>query len=109
MSEFERIYNGTVAELERRQRIIDGLQEQLKAQELVHRQERERLALHDAKMRGDYWIWQGNEDDHLESMVGSCPVMITAGQLKELVYAPEISTEIVSLGPTATFGLDVDW
>lgn len=32
------------------------------------------LNLHRDKTRGDYWCWQGDGEDHLESLV--CPVII---------------------------------
>jgi len=37
---------------------------------------RRELVAHREKAQGNYWAWQGDGDDHLESLVGSCPVTI---------------------------------
>lgn len=34
-------------------------------------------------LRGDYWFWQGDGEDHLESLV--CPVVIRADDLAALI------------------------
>jgi hypothetical protein len=36
---------------------------------------------------GDCWYWQGDGEDHLESLVNSLPVVIRADQLRELLAA----------------------
>lgn len=51
------------------------------------RQENERLKAENKALRrtekGEVWYWQGDEDDHLESL--SCPVLIDAGDLRGLL------------------------
>lgn len=34
---------------------------------------------------GDFWIWLGNGEDHLESMGNGMMIAIRAGQLRELL------------------------
>ena len=34
-------------------------------------------------LRGEYWMWQGDDEDHLESLV--CPIVIRPDQLKDLI------------------------
>ena len=40
------------------------------------------LSLHIDKAKGEYWAWQGDGEDHLESLV--CPVLISADDLLAL-------------------------
>lgn len=53
------------------------------------REENERycaeLNLHYQKKTGEYWAWQGDEEDHLESL--TCPVLIPAQMLREQLAA----------------------
>lgn len=61
----------------------------LRAASLEREAEIERLradnALYRAKAAGDYWAWQGDGSDHLESLV--CPVLIRPEKLLELFAA----------------------
>lgn len=45
------------------------------------------LQTHRDKARGDYWAWQGDGEDHLESLV--CPVLIQPQQLIQILQAAE--------------------
>jgi hypothetical protein len=45
---------------------------------------RRELVAHREKAQGNYWAWQGNGEDHLESLSFACPVMISATQLKAI-------------------------
>lgn len=53
---------------------------------------RRELVAHREKAQGNYWAWQGDGSDHVESLV--CPVLIPAEDLKELL---EFETEIRKL------------
>ncbi len=44
------------------------------------------LGLYRDKVNGDYWVWQGDGSDNLETLV--CPVLIRADDLLKLVNAP---------------------
>lgn len=41
------------------------------------------LKLHRLKASGSYWAWQGDGDDHLESLV--CPVIIWPDDLRKMI------------------------
>lgn len=43
----------------------------------------DRLTAHLEAEKGNYWSWQGDGEDHLESLV--CPVVIQPGLLKKIV------------------------
>ncbi len=43
------------------------------------------VSLHRDKSSGTYWAWQGQGEDHLESLV--CPVLIAAADLRSLLTA----------------------
>jgi len=41
----------------------------------------------------DYWIWQGDGEDHLESL--TCPVLIEAQDLRDLTLTPDEAKELM--------------
>ena len=43
------------------------------------------LLAHREKAKGNYWCWQGDGEDHLESL--TCPVLVSAAQVRELLAA----------------------
>jgi len=45
------------------------------------------VQIHRDKARGDYWAWQGDEEDHLELLV--CPVLIHPSDLRKIMEAAE--------------------
>ena len=44
---------------------------------------REEVQIHRDKARDEYWAWQGDEEDHPESL--TCPVLISASALRGLL------------------------
>ncbi|WP_431152253.1 hypothetical protein [Acidovorax facilis] len=60
----------------------------LKFQEGRHREDRARLQALYEHQRGECWYWQGDGQDHLESLCNTLPVVIRADQLRALVSAP---------------------
>ena len=48
---------------------------------------RRRLLLHSQKAADEYWAWQGDGEDHLESL--TCPVLIPATELRNIIAAKE--------------------
>lgn len=48
----------------------------------------EELQNHRDKARGNYWAWQGDGTDHLESL--TCPVLIAAADLRRLLSDVEL-------------------
>ncbi len=77
--------------------IVDVIIEnrQLRTQVESLRRERDRLLMecdnkarelvaHREKAQGNYWAWQGDGNDHLESLSSQCPVVISAHQLHAL-------------------------
>lgn len=59
------------------------LREQLRESEALADSARRELVAHREKAHGNYWGWQGDGEDHLESL--SCPVLIPAQSLREIV------------------------
>lgn len=59
--------------------------------------------------RGDYWRWMSEEDNHLESLVNDCNVLIKAKDLRALAHAAEQPklTEHVTAG-FKEFSVSVD-
>lgn len=51
------------------------------------------LVAHREKAHGNYWAWQGDGEDHLESLSMSCPVVISAEQLKAIINARDSARE----------------
>lgn len=51
---------------------------------LATNQGRELIA-HREKAHGNYWAWQGDGEDHLQSLSSHCPVLISAAQLSAIV------------------------
>lgn len=45
------------------------------------------ITMHQDKARGDYWVWQGDGEDHLESLV--CPVLIRPEDLIAILKTAE--------------------
>lgn len=45
---------------------------------------RRELISHREKAQGNYWAWQGDNQDHLESLVAHCPVLIQAKDLQQI-------------------------
>lgn len=43
------------------------------------------LIAHREKQHGNYWAWQGDGNDHLESLSYACPVVISAVQLQAIL------------------------
>jgi len=41
----------------------------------------------------DYWIWQDDGEDHLESL--TCPVLIEAQDLRDLTLTPDEAKELM--------------
>ena len=60
----------------------------LKFQEEKHREDRARLQTLYEHQRGECWYWQGDGQDHLESLCNTLPVVIRADQLRALVATP---------------------
>ena len=50
------------------------------------------LKLHDAKATGNYWCWQGDEEDHPESL--TCPVLIPIDTLRPMLSAQDRVQEL---------------
>lgn len=70
--------------VERLHNIVSGHIEQALRYERIIADLRKQVALHEARQRGDYWIWQGDGNDHLESL--TCPIIIQAKDLRELCF-----------------------
>jgi len=56
---------------------------------------RRELVAHREKARGNYWAWQGDGQDHLESLSTQCPVLISAEQFQAQLHQRD--TEVESL------------
>ncbi len=41
------------------------------------------MSLHRHRAKGEYWAWQSDDGDHLESLM--CPVLISAADLREII------------------------
>ncbi len=74
--------------------------------------------LETAASEGGAWIWQGDGEDHPESMVDSLPVIIRADQLRALIAAPtpvaqrltkEALTDIIADGLRDTYHCTRVW
>jgi len=52
---------------------------------------REELQIHRDKAQDNYWAWQGDGEDHLESLV--CPVLIQPSQLSAILQAAKAAEE----------------
>lgn len=63
-------------------KLCNGQQDALKeaAEEITRL--KAQLSMHRAKANGEYWAWQGDGEDHLESL--TCPVLIPAESLRKL-------------------------
>lgn len=46
---------------------------------------KQRLKLITDHEKKDCWYWQGDGNDHLDSMIGGLTVVISAGQLRDLI------------------------
>lgn len=58
----------------------------------------EELDLHRRKAKGEYWVWQGDGEDHTESL--GCPVLIHQGDLRAMqARIAELEAEIGRLAP----------
>lgn len=57
-------------------------QENMESEESEIASLRAELQVYRDRSRGDYWVWQGDGEDHLESLV--CPVLIQPRQLMTL-------------------------
>ena len=64
----------------------------LKSQEGRHREDRARLQALYEHQRGECWYWQGDGQDHLESLCNTLPVVIRAGQLRAMLSTPHAQT-----------------
>ena len=56
--------------------------------------------MHRHKAHGDYWVWQGDEEDRLESLV--CPVLIhpmDLQKIQKIIEAAELARGIVDKLP----------
>ena len=60
----------------------------LKFQDGKHREDRAQLQTIYEHQRGECWYWQGDGQDHLESLCNTLPVVIRADQLRALVTTP---------------------
>ncbi len=83
-------------------RLCADTAELARLQAVVDEQQTE-LQIHRDKARGDYWGWQGDEHDHLESLV--CPVLIHPRDLRVFTETVDklrqtISTEVAWLERT---------
>jgi hypothetical protein len=76
----EKVKNNLLEEIESLQKEIIYLNEQ----RLTLDQFQQTVFRHQ-KDEPDVWYWQGDGEDHLESMVDSLPVVITAGHLRSLI------------------------
>jgi len=47
--------------------------------------------------QGNYWLWQGDGEDHLESL--TCPVLIAPGQLMNLIAAAQPAAATIESPP----------
>jgi len=62
----------------------------------------EEIQLHRSKTKNEYWAWQGDGQDHLETL--TCPVLIQPQQLMSLIGFVHPEPEVVAhpdLGPPA--------
>lgn len=71
--------------IEAQEKKIAGFVEQAKAAEAHTQKLRRENLLYAANARGEFWAWQGDECDHLESL--TCPVLIPAAELRALLEA----------------------
>lgn len=61
--------------------LIKELESALKREDGLRRE----LVGHREKAHGNYWAWQGDGEDHLESLVTHCPVLIQAKDLQAII------------------------
>lgn len=46
---------------------------------------RRELVSHREKAQGNYWAWEGDGEDHVESLLSNCPVLIPAHDLQKIL------------------------
>jgi hypothetical protein len=54
------------------------------------------LIAHREKAQGIYWAWQGDGEDHLESICNTMPILISAPQLRELIEQPKFALKVAN-------------
>lgn len=81
---------------ERQASKIDELAAELVDREARHRADKARLQTIQEHRLKECWYWQGDGQDHLDSLVGSLPVVIRADQLRELLAAPATTRPAVA-------------
>lgn len=86
---------------ERQASKIAELAAELAGCEARHRVDRARLQTIQEHRLKECWYWQGDGQDHLESLVGSLPVVIRADQLRELLADGRAQVEALSKELTA--------
>lgn len=64
---------------------VKELVDELNFQRGKHAEDRARLQAIYEHQKKDCWYWQDDGENHLESMVNTLPVVITAGQLRKLL------------------------
>lgn len=69
---------------------VQELVDDLNFQRDKHAEDRARLQAIYEHQKKDCWYWQGDGQDHLESMVNTLPVVITAGQLRGLIEGEKV-------------------
>jgi hypothetical protein len=75
-----------------------GHVQHIESLEREREQLREEIQFRSQKSTGQYWAWQGDETDHLESL--TCPVLIRASDLRELLKPAE-PVPVLSWEPAA--------
>lgn len=65
------------------ERLRTTIEEQHKSHEIEVSYQRRRLEMYAAAESKNYWIWQGDGEDHLESL--TCPILIRPEQLRSLI------------------------
>ncbi len=68
----------------------DGRASAYAALQASHTKLADRVRFLEASARGESWVWQGDGEDHPESMAASLPVLIRADQLRELTAAARV-------------------
>ena len=83
---YQNMVNGAVRDTASAKRIAEGLlAPAIEALERERDHWRERARTMEEHQRGTVWYWQGDGNDHPESMVNSLPVVIRADQLRALI------------------------
>lgn len=85
MSDFGKSFIQLSEERDQLRKQLSNAQVECKRLENLCENAHRELVAHREKAQGNYWAWQGDGTDHLESLSFSCPVLISAVQLNEIV------------------------